>query len=100
MSNDNTNQPTNPTQFKPKKSRAKPKAKPIELRFLRVSCPDCGGAMRTIFSKQTTPAIQDRNMTCTNDECLAVYKVQVSAYLQITPPMPARLASIESESAD
>ena len=97
MSNTNTNAVTKSTRFRPKKTRAKP----IEPKLLRVSCPDCGGAMRTIFSKQTTPAVQDRHMTCTNDECLAVYKVQVSAYLQITPPMPARLATIDSaDSAD
>lgn len=100
MSNDNTNQPSNTTQFKPKKSRAKPKAKPIEPRFLRISCPDCGGTMRTIYSRQNTPSVQERNMICTNDECLAVYKFQVCAYQQITPPMPARLASLESDSAD
>ncbi len=83
------NKPTS-TRFRPKKTQA---AKPVEG-YLRVTCPHCGGSMRTIYSEQLTPMIQERRVTCKNDECMATYKAQVHLYQVINQPIASTLNTL------
>lgn len=64
--------------------------------FLRLKCPCCKSAVRTVYSEQITDHTQDRRMICDNPDCLALFKVQVSFYATINEPVHQRLATLDN----